>query len=506
MTQAARSADLVVTGAERHAAGSASAHKSSLKSLAIRGSIWTIGGYGCSQVLRLAGNVVLAHLLFPSAFGLMSLVNVFLQGLGMFSDIGINPSIIRSKRGNDPVFLNTAWTIQVTRGGTLWLCSIVLAWPMSLFYGFPELKWMIPVAGLSAVAAGFSSTSLPTLGRRLALGRATTLRVVAQALSIMAMVGWALVYRSVWALVFGGIVNVVVVMAGSHLLLPGVRCRFAWDREARRELFGFGKWIFVSSVVTFFAGQLDRLMLGKLVPLEALGIYSVAMVLASLPQQVAARLAASVMYPVLAKHARGEVAEFGVKVRRVREAVLPACLVISLALLLGAPLAVQCLYDARYHSAAWMAQWLSIYIWFWMLQNAADRALLAVGDSRSVALSTFANLVVTAIGCLTGYHLAGMHGFILGLCASSLAGHVVVQVSLKLKGVNIIGQDAAYTAAAVLLGAVGIGARAAGRAHVRADRGWLVDAACLGAVVLGVGAWAAFHTRRQISQTRARAS
>jgi O-antigen/teichoic acid export membrane protein len=473
----------------------------SLKNLAIRGSIWTIAGYSASQILRLAGNVVMAHLLFPSAFGLMSLVNIFLQGLRMFSDIGINPSIIQSKRGDDPVFLHTAWTIQVMRGGALWLGSIVLAWPMSWFYGSPELIWLIPVAGLSAVAAGFISTSLPTHGRRLALGKATTLHLSAQMIAVMAMVGWARVHRSVWALVFGGVVYTVVLMAGSHLLLPGVRCRFAWDREARQELFGFGKWIFVSSVLTFFAGQLDRLMLGKLVPLEAMGIYSVAMVLASLPQQVAGRLAASVIYPVLAKHARGDAAQFGARVRRVRNAVLPSCLVISLAMLLGAPLVVEYLYDSRYQSAAWMAQWLSIYMWFWMLQNTADRALLAVGDSRSVALSTCANLVVTTIGCVAGFHLAGMRGFILGLGASSLAGHVVVQASLKLRGVNIIGQDLMYTAAVIALGVIGIWAASAGSAHVRTEWALLVRLACSGAVILGAGVCAASYTLRQIART-----
>src|SRR4051812_36532958 len=78
----------------------------SLKMRALRGSLWTILGYGGSQVLRLAGNVILTRLLFPEAFGQMVLVNVFLQGLHMFSDVGIGPSLIQSKRGDDPDFLN----------------------------------------------------------------------------------------------------------------------------------------------------------------------------------------------------------------------------------------------------------------------------------------------------------------------------------------------------------------------------------------------------------------
>jgi O-antigen/teichoic acid export membrane protein len=103
------------------------------------------------QALRLGSNIVLAWLLFPEAFGLMLLVNVFMQGLQMFSDIGIGPSIIQNKRGNDPDFLNTAWTIQAIRGFVLWFIACVLAWPIAWIFAHNDpLAWklvlLIPVA------------------------------------------------------------------------------------------------------------------------------------------------------------------------------------------------------------------------------------------------------------------------------------------------------------------------------------------------------------------------
>ena len=62
-------------------------------SLAKAGAIWTFLGYGGSQLIRLISNLFLAWLLFPGAFGLMALINVLMQGLQMFSDIGLGPSI-----------------------------------------------------------------------------------------------------------------------------------------------------------------------------------------------------------------------------------------------------------------------------------------------------------------------------------------------------------------------------------------------------------------------------
>ena len=92
-----------------------------LRAKAMRGSAMTIISFGGQNVLRLGSNLILTRLLFPEAFGLMALVQVFMGGLQMFSDLGIQASIIQNSRGDDPDFLNTAWTIQVIRGTCLWL-------------------------------------------------------------------------------------------------------------------------------------------------------------------------------------------------------------------------------------------------------------------------------------------------------------------------------------------------------------------------------------------------
>src|SRR5690606_8194669 len=94
-----------------------------------RGSLWALAGYGGSRVLRIGGNLVLWRLLYPDAFGLIALVNVFITGLTMFSDVGIGPSIVQNPRGDDPAFLNTAWTIQVVRGFILGIAGAALAAP-----------------------------------------------------------------------------------------------------------------------------------------------------------------------------------------------------------------------------------------------------------------------------------------------------------------------------------------------------------------------------------------
>jgi O-antigen/teichoic acid export membrane protein len=171
----------------------------SLRSRTIRGTLWTTGGYGISLVLRLGINLVLTRLLAPPMFGVMSLVNIFIQGLQGFSDVGIGPAIIQSKRGDDPAFLNTAWTIQVLRGFALGGVSALIAWPVAKLYGDRQLLWLLPVAGSTALIAGFNSTAVFTLNRHLDVAKLTVLNLIGQVAGAFVMIGWALKWPSVWA-------------------------------------------------------------------------------------------------------------------------------------------------------------------------------------------------------------------------------------------------------------------------------------------------------------------
>ncbi|MCE9529776.1 MAG: oligosaccharide flippase family protein, partial [Planctomycetes bacterium] len=63
------------------------------------------------QIIRFGSSVILAKLLFPEAFGLYALTFAFLTGLHLFSDLGIRVSIIQNPRGEEPKFLDTAWTL-----------------------------------------------------------------------------------------------------------------------------------------------------------------------------------------------------------------------------------------------------------------------------------------------------------------------------------------------------------------------------------------------------------
>lgn len=425
------------------------ARGSSAKHTAMRGSFWTLGGYGISQVIRLLSSLILARLLFPEAFGLMALVNVFMQGLEMLSDIGLGPSIIQNKRGTEPKFLRTAWTLQILRGLALWLVSCALARPAAAFFSAQDplaaqLSTVLPVAGLMALLGGFSSTALYTLNKKMEMRRLTALALVPQLITLAVSIGWALYDRSVWAIVAGGLAGSLGRLILSHLFNDGPRDRLGWDREAAHELEKFGRWVFFSTLVSFLASNLDRVVLGRLLTLGELGLYSIGMTFARVATQVATRLTNTVVFPLLAKF-QDKPDRLLAFAARARGSVLWAGGALCAGFALFAPTFFETLYDERYAGAGRISQWLSIYVWTWILNATIDRIPLALGRPRALFTANLAGAFGMVLAW-SGHQLAGLPGFILGMALSNLAAHLCLQLAIPRPRAALVRQSLLATA------------------------------------------------------------
>ena len=392
----------------------------------LRSASWMVIGYGGSQALRLAANLVLTRLLFPEAFGLMALVSVVSIGLSLFSDVGVGPSIAQSKRGDDPDFLNTAWTIQVTRGLLLWGLTGLIAWPMAQFYAAPELALYLPIAGIGLMIAGFNPTRIETANRHLLVGRLTVLELTSQVIGIGTMIVLAATMQSVLALVLGGVVQALAHLVLTHFGLPGAANRFRWEKAAAKELIHFGKWIFLSTAFWFATSQGDRAILGKFVSLEALGVYNIGYFLASFPMLLGHAVNQRLMIPIYRDKPVAAAPENSRKQRMVRGGL--SAVLLSLLWLMAwiGPSLVELLYDDRYTLAGPMVVLISLALAPAVIGMTYDQAALAEGNSRVFFVYTASRALLQTVLFLAGVIFFGLPGGIAALGLSMLAAYPVL--------------------------------------------------------------------------------
>lgn len=381
----------------------------SSESKAVVGGAVTLVGHVGVQGMRMVGQIVLTRLLSPEAFGLMAIVYTYRAAIDLFSDVGIGPSIIQNERGDDPRFLDTAWTIQALRGTALFIFAVATALPVARFYGHDELGVLIPVASLAGIFAGVRSTKAYAAERHLRLGWLTLNEVAAQVSALTVMITWSLIHPSVWALVAGGLVGAGVDVALGHLVMPGYNARFGWEKAAAQSLMRFGRWVFLSTVLTFAVNQADRLIFGKMISLADLGIYNIALTIAMIPTTAMQSLAGKVIFPLFSRvNQTGEsIAEVFSRARRLHMVVSGWALS---GLIGGGQAAIGLIYDDTYASGGWMLQLLALGAWISTPETTNSCASLASGFPRWVAASNFGKLVGMILLLPLGYYLWGFPG------------------------------------------------------------------------------------------------
>jgi len=270
----------------------------------------------------------------------------------------------------------------------------------------------------------------------------------------LAMVAWGLCWRSVWALVAGGLVYSLVRVVMSHLWNAGPRDGFGWDAEALRDLVGFGRWVFLSTLVSFLATHLDRILLGRLLTMADLGLYSIGMTFARVAIHTATRLGSTVLFPLLSRR-QDDPERLIRSCLKARRAILWASGAICTAFALGAPFFFETLYDARYRGAGSVSRWLAIYTWSHVLIASMDRVPLALGFPRTLFVS---NVIATAAMALAavGYRFAGLPGFILGMTSANVLAQGYLVWRLPVGRAAMMGQSLSATVGFGLYALAGI--------------------------------------------------
>ena len=412
-----------------------------IKKQAIAGTAWTVFGYGASQSLRLGSNLLLTRLLFPELFGLMALVTVFIVGLNLFSDLGTTPSIIQNKRGEEPIFLNTVWTIQVIRGFGLWLGFLLIAYPVAQFYEEPRLQWLLPIVGLSSIVVGFNSTNIALLQRRMEVAKIIKFELGIQLIALVVMITWALIRPSIWALVAGNLTSAVAELIWSHRLDRKFTNRFAWDKEVVQEVSSFGRWILLSTAMTFLATEIDRLMLGKLFSLEMLSFYIIAFTFADIPRQVVGKVSFQVLYPIIVKYATLPRYLLRSKMLKQRWLILIGQAIALTMMVSFGDILITFLYDQRYEPATWILPILALGLWPLMLSITGEKALLAVGNPNYCAWGNFLKFIYMAIALPLGFEVYGVLGAVIVIALNDLPFYALVVYGLSCQKLSTFKQD-----------------------------------------------------------------
>jgi lipopolysaccharide exporter len=425
-----------------------------LKIVNFRGDLFaTAFTFFLQALIRLASSLVLTRVLLPEAYGTITILVSILFVIGNILDTNVTLFMVRDKNAEQPRYLNTAWTMRLSRSVlscvVLFVCAPLIA---TKIYDLPALILPLRVFSLWFLIDGFESMAFALAIRRKQARLQMYSELAASVVSTSFSIVYCYHYHSFWGIAFAMLLNRLIMTVLSHQFYRELRPRLFIDLAAAREILGFSKYTVPSSFLTLGLNQFDKIVFLRLFDLRLLGIYGLAGNIAGSIETVINKISQAVLYPRCAHNFRENPATATKRYYTENIKLFASILAMPAAIAGAAHLVITLLYDNRYSDAGSVLQALAIRAVLLSFASSAEDLLISAGQFHVILVGNVLRTVWIIFGSLVGYYLAGFLGFIYGLSLSGLPPLVYYFWLQNSKGLLIVKYELYKVAFALTVG------------------------------------------------------
>lgn len=272
----------------------------SLKEQILHSGIWASLLNGGQRVLQILKLIILSRLLLPEDFGLLGIALITMMALQQFSRLGFKEALIQHPEDDVDPYLDTVWVVGIGRGVLLAVLMFGAAGPVAGVFNEPRAIPILQALSLAVLLRGLANPAVTYYKKNLNFHKEFTYQMSGTAIDFVVAVCTAIVFGTVWALVYGILARELIKLVLSHLL-TGHTVQPRLSKGHAMELLDFGQWIFASSVVVFLVTTGDDAFVGWYLGTVSLGIYQVGFRLSNAPATEVAHVIGNVMFPSVSK-------------------------------------------------------------------------------------------------------------------------------------------------------------------------------------------------------------
>ena len=304
----------------------------------------------------MVSTVIMARLLAPEDFALITMAMLPIAFLTFVTDIGTGTYLIRVEIA-DRQTCDSAWTMRIMQGVAV-AAAVASTAPWVAEY-FRDDRLLALLYWLSAVPLlkGFESVGTSLLLREGRFGREFQFRIVARILSFIATMVLAFQLRSYWAIAYGLVIGTAMEVVLSFFWHP-YRPRLSLSRCGR--MFSFSIILMVRSLGLFCYDRCDVVILGRLVSAHFLGLYQVSIdLVAHISDEMSGAISRGA-YPAFTQKARsGE--PIGPVLCQSLATVMLVCMPLGFGLSVSAADFVDVVLGAKWADGAPLLAWLALF-------------------------------------------------------------------------------------------------------------------------------------------------
>jgi PST family polysaccharide transporter len=416
-----------------------------------RGLVWGLLREGFGELIAFPISMVQARLLSPEEFGIAAAAGFFTLLAERLSELGFNAALVRTK-DIQPIHLSTVFVVNLVTGILSFVALTAVAPAIASFYEIPETATILPVAALAFLISPFGTVPAALISRNLQYQASAAVDV----LSTLSFFGTSVVFAwfgfSYMSLVYGRLASVVVLTV-LRIYYARWRPSLRFSAASLREILPYGLGTQAKRLLDYTAKQGDNLVVGKVMGVEALGIYDKAY---STMNRFLTRMTIG---PGLVFRIFAIIHEEPGRFRRAYQKVMmSAALVVFPAfatLIAVAPQLIVVLFGRRWLPSALPFQLLCVAGGLKLLNQFASSATQAVGWIWAEVWRQLVLIALTALGIIA-FRVWGPAGAAAGVLLATFVMSVLMNV-LLVRVTHLSWRDLASPLAPGLLCAVGAG-------------------------------------------------
>ena len=331
-----------------------------------------------------AGTAVLARLLTPGDFGLMTLALTLFAFVGSLADFGLPHAVVHHATF-DPRHAAGLFRLNALFAGGLGLVMAASGPVVAWVYGRPEIVALSTAVAVIVFLASVLNLHVAVMRRRMRFGALAVGDAAGLVVGTLGAIGLAWAGAGVWALVF----QVAGQQFGSGVAAwwqsgwrPMREKHPTYDRSDASGVRRYARNVAAARVVANVGRNVDRVFVGTLAGAAATGLYQKAYQWSVLPVQQVHQPLLNVAVSALSRLQRRDVGRYRFAVRQALTLVLSVTMPVSLLLLVEARPVIRLLLGAQWGNSVPLFRVLCVAAFVTGLTNATKWIYLSEGQTR----------------------------------------------------------------------------------------------------------------------------
>lgn len=255
-----------------------------------------------SQILLVITTMVMARLLTPAETGLYVIASSIIMLADNLRTFGVGIYVVQTPQ-LQPTTLRSAFTVSMLLSLTLMGIMMLSAGAVATFFGASEIEGLLRLAALAFLVVPFATPIVALLQREMDFRKLAVLNVLAAVSNATVTICLGVLGAGPESYVWGFLVSSVVLVVAAISAKPQFGIFIPSLAEARAVM-SFGAVSSSVTVVNMAYEMLPRIALGKLLSMDAVGLYARAVTVCQLPDRSVVSALQPVVLPVLAAQAR----------------------------------------------------------------------------------------------------------------------------------------------------------------------------------------------------------